>query len=167
MSFGGKVKTFHIYPLKFPPPQKKLIHSWEIAWYFKIEFYCNFFCWKIGYSQTMAEARRRAVALGGIALNDDAMIISESSPTRMTDVESVRKKLRQRWELASVLNFLHVTTLFSFIIHDFDPLIFLFFLLFPVIQFLSVTSSFLLYFICKDDAFCRQASFLWELFPLS
>ncbi|KAI3468257.1 hypothetical protein Pfo_024920 [Paulownia fortunei] len=56
----------------------------------------------------MAEARRRPVATGGITLNEEVMIISKSLSTTTTDVESVRKKLRQRWELASVLNFLHV-----------------------------------------------------------
>ncbi|KAL6556600.1 hypothetical protein OROGR_005888 [Orobanche gracilis] len=62
----------------------------------------------------MAEARRRAVGGGGVpALNDDVVKVSESSFTRTTDVEPVREKLRQRWELASVLNFLHV----------FDPVI--------------------------------------------
>ncbi|GFP80284.1 hypothetical protein PHJA_000171800 [Phtheirospermum japonicum] len=57
----------------------------------------------------MAEAHRRPVAVGGVTvLNDDVVKVSESSPTRTIDVDSVREKLRQRWELASVLNFLHV-----------------------------------------------------------
>ncbi|KAL2543840.1 DDT domain-containing protein DDR4 [Forsythia ovata] len=44
---------------------------------------------------------------GGDAHNDDVIVISESSPTAV-DVELARQKLRQRWELASVLNFLNV-----------------------------------------------------------
>ncbi|KAL6501950.1 hypothetical protein OROGR_027083 [Orobanche gracilis] len=60
-------------------------------------------------SSRMAKARRRQVGRGGVhALNDDVVKVSESSLTRTTDVEPVREKLRQRWELASVLNFLHV-----------------------------------------------------------
>ncbi|KAL6524118.1 hypothetical protein OROMI_031213 [Orobanche minor] len=57
----------------------------------------------------MAEARRPLVAWGGVpALKDDVVKVTESSLRRTTDVEPVREKLRQRWELASVLNFLHV-----------------------------------------------------------
>ncbi|KAG8375538.1 hypothetical protein BUALT_Bualt10G0110100 [Buddleja alternifolia] len=56
----------------------------------------------------MAEARRRPAAMCENAANDDVIIVPESSPPPPTDIESHRKKLRQRWELASVLNFLHV-----------------------------------------------------------
>ncbi|KAK6119530.1 hypothetical protein DH2020_046731 [Rehmannia glutinosa] len=73
----------------------------------------------------MAEARRRPVAVGVTVLNDDVMKISESLSAETTDVQSVREKLRQRWELASVLNFLHVKPLLSFTFHDlvFEPVI--------------------------------------------
>ncbi|XP_057799557.1 DDT domain-containing protein DDR4 [Salvia miltiorrhiza] len=43
-----------------------------------------------------------------IPANDAAEGASEPSPPKMPDVDSARTKLRQRWELASVLNFLHV-----------------------------------------------------------
>ncbi|KAH6835868.1 hypothetical protein C2S53_012550 [Perilla frutescens var. hirtella] len=56
----------------------------------------------------MAGTRRGPAALFGSAVNDDVVVISEPSPTKMAYVESVRTQLRQRWELASVLNFLHV-----------------------------------------------------------
>ncbi|PIN09659.1 hypothetical protein CDL12_17758 [Handroanthus impetiginosus] len=46
------------------------------------------------------------VETGGVGHKDDVMVISESS--LLPEVEPARKKLRQRWELASVLNFLHV-----------------------------------------------------------
>ncbi|XP_073314859.1 DDT domain-containing protein DDR4 isoform X2 [Primulina huaijiensis] len=39
--------------------------------------------------------------------NDDVMVVSEQS-SAILDVDTERKKLRQRWELASVLNFLKV-----------------------------------------------------------
>ncbi|CAA0838535.1 Unknown protein [Striga hermonthica] len=55
----------------------------------------------------MAEARRRPPAVGATVQNDEGMEVSESCSTMM-DVEAIREKLRQRWELASVLNFLHV-----------------------------------------------------------
>ncbi|KAL7159385.1 hypothetical protein ABFS83_01G024100 [Erythranthe nasuta] len=58
----------------------------------------------------MAESLRRTAAIGGDELDDDddVMIMSEFPLTATTDVEPLREKLRQRWELASVLNFLHV-----------------------------------------------------------
>ncbi|GER40377.1 DDT domain superfamily [Striga asiatica] len=55
----------------------------------------------------MAEARRRPPAVGATVQNDEGMEVSESCSTTM-DVEAIREKLRQRWELASVLNFLQV-----------------------------------------------------------
>lgn len=60
----------------------------------------------------MAEVCRREVASGGVAQNDGVMMISAAPPS--TEIESVRGKLRQRWELASVLNFLNVISLISF-----------------------------------------------------
>lgn len=60
----------------------------------------------------MAGARERPAALAGSAVNDDVPATSEPSPTEVLDVESVRMQLRRRWELASVLNFLHVISLF-------------------------------------------------------
>ncbi|CAA2963944.1 Hypothetical predicted protein [Olea europaea subsp. europaea] len=44
---------------------------------------------------------------GGNVQSDDVIVISESSPTAV-EVELARQKLRQRGELASVLNFLNV-----------------------------------------------------------
>ncbi|XP_028113477.1 DDT domain-containing protein DDR4-like [Camellia sinensis] len=55
----------------------------------------------------MSENRRRktpTVAAGGETREDLAMV-SELSPT---ESELARLRLRQRWEFASVLNFLHV-----------------------------------------------------------
>ncbi|KAL0330771.1 UNVERIFIED_CONTAM: DDT domain-containing protein DDR4 [Sesamum angustifolium] len=56
----------------------------------------------------MAGDRRRKVATGGNGQNAEVLAISESTTSPPPDVEPVRKKLRERWELASVLNFLHV-----------------------------------------------------------
>ncbi|KAL3650843.1 hypothetical protein CASFOL_007246 [Castilleja foliolosa] len=57
----------------------------------------------------MAKALRRPVVMGGVTVPNDAVVeLLESSPTRTTDADSFREMLRQRWELASVLNFLHV-----------------------------------------------------------
>ncbi|XP_011081843.1 DDT domain-containing protein DDR4 [Sesamum indicum] len=53
-------------------------------------------------------SRRRKVAMGGNGQNGEVLAISESTMSPPLDVEPVRKKLRERWELASVLNFLHV-----------------------------------------------------------
>ncbi|KAL0330310.1 UNVERIFIED_CONTAM: DDT domain-containing protein DDR4 [Sesamum radiatum] len=52
----------------------------------------------------MAGDRRK----GGNGQNAEELLISESTTSPPPDVEPVRKKLRERWELASVLNFLHV-----------------------------------------------------------
>lgn len=56
----------------------------------------------------MAGAPARPAPLAGSAGNDDVPATSEPSSTEVVDVESVRMQLRRRWELASVLNFLHV-----------------------------------------------------------
>lgn len=56
----------------------------------------------------MAGASERPAPLAGSAGNVDVPATSEPSPTKVVDVESVRMQLRRRWELASVLNFLHV-----------------------------------------------------------
>lgn len=56
----------------------------------------------------MAGALERPAALAGSAVNDDVPATSEPLPTEVVDVASVRMQLRRRWELASVLNFLHV-----------------------------------------------------------
>ncbi|KAG6387970.1 hypothetical protein SASPL_153166 [Salvia splendens] len=56
----------------------------------------------------MAGANRGPSPLAGIPVNNGAAGASEPSSPKMTDFDSSRTKLRQRWELASVLNFLHV-----------------------------------------------------------
>ncbi|KAL0394035.1 UNVERIFIED_CONTAM: DDT domain-containing protein DDR4 [Sesamum latifolium] len=56
----------------------------------------------------MTGDRRRKVATGGTGQNGKVLAISESTTSPPLSVEPVRKKLRERWELASVLNFLHV-----------------------------------------------------------
>lgn len=89
--------------------------SLDCLFIFQIDFPCNCICIKVGSSKIMSEHRRPAVATGGIELKDDVTAVSELSTTTTMDVESLRKKLRQRWELASVLNFLHVTTLLHFL----------------------------------------------------
>ncbi|KAL1552439.1 DDT domain-containing protein DDR4-like [Salvia divinorum] len=56
----------------------------------------------------MAGANRGPAPLAGIPANNSAAGASEPFSLKMTDFDSSRTKLRQRWELASVLNFLHV-----------------------------------------------------------
>lgn len=51
--------------------------------------------------------------------NDDVLVVSEQSSAIM-DVEMERQKLRRRWELASVLNFLKVVKLLFFLILFFN-----------------------------------------------
>lgn len=59
----------------------------------------------------MAGATTSPAAVVGSFSNDGVVEKSEAPPAKMADVESARMKLRQRWELASVLNFLHVISL--------------------------------------------------------
>ncbi|KAL3844142.1 hypothetical protein ACJIZ3_001545 [Penstemon smallii] len=56
----------------------------------------------------MAEASRRTLATIGNAQSDDFTLLAVASPPDTVEIDSVRKELRQRWELASILNFLHV-----------------------------------------------------------
>ncbi|KAL0312012.1 UNVERIFIED_CONTAM: DDT domain-containing protein DDR4 [Sesamum radiatum] len=56
----------------------------------------------------MTGDRRRKVATGRNGQNGEVLAISESTTSPPLDVEPARRKLRERWELASVLNFLRV-----------------------------------------------------------